>query len=209
MEALKTVIWIVNIFSSLAIIALVLMQHGRGADAGASFGGSGSAQGVFGSGGNANFLSRMTGMAATVFFASCLLLGYIHSQQSNKGLDFSTVQQSSIAPAATPAADEQGSTLNPVAAHASAEASAAAASGEAKATNDDKGSALAAAAAGATAGAAAAKLADTKKAETDKKNNKNNDDAKKDAKAPAGKSKKPTKADADKNKKKSSSKTKQ
>lgn len=205
MEALKTVIWIVNIFSSLAIIALVLMQHGRGADAGASFGGSGSAQGVFGSGGNANFLSRMTGIAATVFFASCLLLGYIHSQQSNKGLDFSTVQQSSIAPAA----DEQGSTLNPVAAHASAEASAAAASGEAKATNDDKGSALAAAAVGATAGAAAAKLADTKKAETDKKNNKNNDDAKKDAKAPAGKSKKPAKADADKNKKKSSSKTKQ
>lgn len=94
MEAFKTIIWIVNIFSSLAIIGLVLMQHGKGADAGASFGGSGSAQGVFGSGGNANFLSRMTGISAAVFFASCLALGYIHTNNKS-ALDFSNVQQSS------------------------------------------------------------------------------------------------------------------
>lgn len=93
MEAFKTIIWIINIFASLAIIVLVLMQHGRGADAGASFGGSGSAQGVFGSAGNANFLSRMTGISAAVFFASCLALGYIHTNSNKKGLDFSTVQQ--------------------------------------------------------------------------------------------------------------------
>lgn len=96
MEAFKTLIWIVNIFSSLAIIGLVLMQHGKGADAGASFGGSGSAQGVFGSGGNANFLSRMTGISAAVFFASCLALGYIHTNNKS-ALDFSNVQQSSSA----------------------------------------------------------------------------------------------------------------
>lgn len=93
MEAFKTIIWIINIFSSLAIIGLVLMQHGKGADAGASFGGSGSAQGVFGSAGNANFLSRMTSFCAIVFFATCLALGYIHTNKSSKGLDFSDVQQ--------------------------------------------------------------------------------------------------------------------
>lgn len=95
MEAFKTVIWIVNIISALAVIVLVLLQHGKGADAGATFGsGSGSAQGVFGSGGNANFLSRSTAIAATVFFATCMAMVYIHSNTTRHGLDFSNVQQS-------------------------------------------------------------------------------------------------------------------
>ena len=94
MESFKTLIWIINVFASLAIIVLVLMQHGKGADAGASFGGSGSAQGVFGSGGNANFLTRSTAVAATVFFATCMAMVYIHSNTTRHGLDFSTVQQS-------------------------------------------------------------------------------------------------------------------
>lgn len=99
MEAFKTAIWIVNIFSSVAIIGLVLMQHGRGADAGASFGsGSGSAQGVFGSAGNANFLTRMTAIAATIFFTTCLMLGYVHTKSSKSNIDFSTVQQVQTAP---------------------------------------------------------------------------------------------------------------
>lgn len=99
MEAFKTVIWIINIFSSLTIIALVLMQHGKGADAGASFGGSGSAQGVFGSSGNANFLTRMTAITAIIFFASCLALGYVNTKSTSKvgSVDFSTVQQSHAA----------------------------------------------------------------------------------------------------------------
>ncbi|MCG7657508.1 preprotein translocase subunit SecG [Wielerella bovis] len=102
MEAFKTLIWIVNIFSSLAIIVLVLMQHGKGADAGASFGGSGSAQGVFGSAGNANFLSRMTAISAMIFFASCLALGYVNSNSGKKsGLDFSTVKQTTTTPSST------------------------------------------------------------------------------------------------------------
>lgn len=95
MEAFKTVIWIVNIISALAVIVLVLLQHGKGADAGATFGsGSGSAQGVFGSGGNANFLSRSTAIAATVFFATCMAMVYIHSNTTRHGIDFSDVQQS-------------------------------------------------------------------------------------------------------------------
>lgn len=102
MEAFKTLIWIVNGFSALAVILLVLMQQGKGADAGAAFG-SGSAQGVFGAAGNANFLSRSTALAATVFFATCLALGYISTQASQRGLDFSNVPQQS-APATAPAA---------------------------------------------------------------------------------------------------------
>lgn len=95
MEAFKTVIWIINIFAALSVIVLVLMQHGKGADAGATFGsGSGSAQGVFGSGGNANFLSRSTAVAATVFFATCMAMVYINTHSGKHGLDFSTVEQS-------------------------------------------------------------------------------------------------------------------
>lgn len=109
MEAFKTVIWIVNIISALTVIVLVLLQHGKGADAGATFGsGSGSAQGVFGSAGNANFLSRATAAAATVFFATCMAMVYIYSNTNSHGLDFSDVQQS--APASTQQAPANNTT---------------------------------------------------------------------------------------------------
>ncbi|MFQ3038725.1 preprotein translocase subunit SecG [Neisseria cinerea] len=99
MEAFKTLIWIINIISALAVIVLVLLQHGKGADAGATFGsGSGSAQGVFGSAGNANFLSRSTAIAATFFFATCMAMVYIHTHTTKHGLDFSNVQQTQQAP---------------------------------------------------------------------------------------------------------------
>ncbi|MCO6504858.1 MAG: preprotein translocase subunit SecG [Snodgrassella sp.] len=108
MEAFKTIILIVNIFAALFVIVLVLMQQGKGADAGAAFG-SGSAQGVFGAAGNANFLSRSTAIAATIFFITCLALGYI-STHGRTGLDFSTVKQKQVVqpaanqPASAPAA---------------------------------------------------------------------------------------------------------
>ncbi len=102
MEAFKTLIWIVNGFAALAVILLVLMQQGKGADAGAAFG-SGSAQGVFGAAGNANFLSRSTALAAAVFFATALALGYISTHHSQSGLDFSTVQQNAPVTASAPA----------------------------------------------------------------------------------------------------------
>ncbi|PIT13577.1 preprotein translocase subunit SecG [Snodgrassella alvi] len=102
MEAFKTLILIVNIFAALSVIVLVLMQQGKGADAGAAFG-SGSAQGVFGAAGNANFLSRSTAIAATIFFITCLALGYI-STHRHTGLDFSDVkQQQVVVPAAASA----------------------------------------------------------------------------------------------------------
>ena len=94
MEAFKTLIMIIGGFASIAVIGLVLMQQGKGADAGAAFG-TGSAQGVFGSGGSANFLSRSTAIAATVFFCCCLALSIISSKQGsgNKlGLDAPAAQ---------------------------------------------------------------------------------------------------------------------
>ncbi|MDB5798170.1 MAG: secG, partial [Paucimonas sp.] len=67
MNAMHTLIVVIQVVSALAIIGLVLIQHGKGADMGASFG-SGSAGSLFGSSGSANFLSRMTAICAAVFF---------------------------------------------------------------------------------------------------------------------------------------------
>ena len=66
---------------ALAVIGLVLMQHGKGADMGAAFG-SGASGSLFGATGSANFLSRSTAVLATVFFVTALLLANFQSQQS-------------------------------------------------------------------------------------------------------------------------------
>jgi preprotein translocase subunit SecG len=71
----------IHLIIAFLLIVLVLIQHGKGADAGANFGG-GSSQSVFGSGGSATFLSRMTAVVATVFFITSLVLAYIGSQQA-------------------------------------------------------------------------------------------------------------------------------
>ena len=71
MEIIKTLLWIVEIISALAIIVLVLLQQGKGADAGASFGSGGSSS-LFGASGSANFLSRSTAICAVVFFITTL-----------------------------------------------------------------------------------------------------------------------------------------
>ena len=61
------VVHVVHVLAALGLIGLVLIQHGKGADAGASFGGGGS-QTVFGSAGSANFLTRATAILAVLFF---------------------------------------------------------------------------------------------------------------------------------------------
>ncbi len=68
----------IHILVALAIIGLVLMQHGKGADMGAAFG-SGASGSLFGASGSANFLSRTTAVLAAVFFATSLLLAYAGS----------------------------------------------------------------------------------------------------------------------------------
>jgi preprotein translocase subunit SecG len=67
----------IHILVCLMLVGLVLIQHGKGADAGAAFGGGGGASGsVFGSQGSASFLSRASAILATVFFVTSLTLAY-------------------------------------------------------------------------------------------------------------------------------------
>ena len=73
---------VVHVLAALALIGLVLIQHGKGADAGASFGGGGSNT-VFGSAGSANFLTRATAVFAVVFFITSLGLAWMARQQAN------------------------------------------------------------------------------------------------------------------------------
>ena len=75
MQIWMTLILAVQLLSALAMIGLVLIQHGKGADMGASFG-SGASGSLFGASGSANFLSRATAVLATVFLASTLALAY-------------------------------------------------------------------------------------------------------------------------------------
>ena len=73
MNSLQNLVVIVQVLSALAIIGLVLLQHGKGADMGAAFG-SGASGSLFGATGSSNFMSKSTGVAAAVFFASTLVL---------------------------------------------------------------------------------------------------------------------------------------
>jgi preprotein translocase subunit SecG len=76
MSMLMTILLIVQVISALTIIVLVLLQQGKGADMGSSFG-SGSAGSLFGAAGAANFLSRSTKWAAVVFFVVTAAMAYL------------------------------------------------------------------------------------------------------------------------------------
>lgn len=78
---LYNILLIVQIVVSVAMIALILMQHGKGADAGAAFG-SGASGTVFGSRGSGNFLSRTTAILATIFFVNCIALAWMVSNRT-------------------------------------------------------------------------------------------------------------------------------
>lgn len=85
-----TILSILQILSSIGLVGLVLLQQGKGADMGASFG-AGASQTVFGASGSGNFMTRVTALFATVFFAASLGLAYLgkheagHSGQFNFG----------------------------------------------------------------------------------------------------------------------------
>lgn len=74
------ILLIIHACVSAGLIGLVLIQHGKGADMGAAFGG-GASQTLFGSTGSANFLSRTTAVLATIFFATSLALSYSATHQ--------------------------------------------------------------------------------------------------------------------------------
>ncbi|MGZ8257477.1 MAG: preprotein translocase subunit SecG [Gallionella sp.] len=79
---METLVWVVHVITAIVLIGLVLVQHGKGADMGAAFG-TGSAGGLFGSSGSANFLSRSTAVAAAVFFMTSLSLTYLYSHPAS------------------------------------------------------------------------------------------------------------------------------
>lgn len=87
MQVMLNLLVVVQLLAAVVMIGLVLVQHGKGADMGASFG-SGASGSLFGATGSANFLSRSTAVCATVFFLSTL------------GLAFSANSGASRAPAA-------------------------------------------------------------------------------------------------------------
>ncbi len=96
----------VHILVAVAIIGLVLVQHGKGADMGAAFG-SGASGSLFGATGSANFLSRTTGILAAVFFVTSLALAYVASSKpkTTGSLMQESVQSEAVSPAAQPAGD--------------------------------------------------------------------------------------------------------
>lgn len=76
MNVLMTILQAVQILAAIGMIGLILMQHGKGADAGAAFGGGAGSASLFGATGGANFLSRSTAVLAAVFLACTLGLAY-------------------------------------------------------------------------------------------------------------------------------------
>jgi len=80
---METIVLIIHVLLAAAVIALILLQQGKGAEAGASFG-AGASQTVFGSTGSGNFLSRLTGLvAAGIFVTSFVLAVYAKNQASS------------------------------------------------------------------------------------------------------------------------------
>lgn len=82
---MEKIILAVHVLTALAIIALILLQQGKGAEAGASFG-AGASQTVFGSAGGGNFFTRATALLAAVFFVTSFGLAVVAKQQATSGL---------------------------------------------------------------------------------------------------------------------------
>lgn len=119
---MQTIVVVVHVIVAVAIIGLVLLQQGKGADAGASFG-AGASQTVFGASGSGNFLVRATTIGATIFFITSLSLAVFAKNQSSLGgaansplvneellqeisTPVSDVPQLDVAPAPTSSADD-------------------------------------------------------------------------------------------------------
>lgn len=93
---MQTILVVSHLMLAIGIVTLVLLQHGKGADAGAAFG-SGASATVFGAKGSASFLSRATAVIATLFFLTSMALAYFSSQ---------TGEQQGLMDAVEPAATE-------------------------------------------------------------------------------------------------------
>ena len=91
---MENLILIVHVVVSLAVIGLVLIQHGKGADAGAAFGG-GSSGSVFGAQGSSTFLTRATSISVTVFFCTSIALAFVASSKHETSAAFDIAVENS------------------------------------------------------------------------------------------------------------------
>ena len=117
MHLLLNIVFAVQILAAIAMIGLILVQHGKGADMGAAFG-SGSAGSLFGSSGSANFLSHTTAVLATIFLVATLTLAYFGNQRPTVSDSVGSVLETPAAvvpaapakeaPAAAAADDDKG-----------------------------------------------------------------------------------------------------
>jgi preprotein translocase subunit SecG len=120
---MESLIIVIHILSAVAIIGLVLIQHGKGADMGASFG-SGASQTIFGSAGSGNVLTRSTTWLAVVFFLTSLGLAVVARDRADAGVELEALlanpdAAAAVIPAApatdVPVLDVQATVESPVA----------------------------------------------------------------------------------------------
>lgn len=111
---MQLILTVLHLVLAIGMIALVLLQHGKGADAGAAFG-SGASSTVFGAQGSGNFLSRSTAIIATLFFLTSIALAYFAARVGEpgglmEGIDVSVpvapAEQREAAPIPSPADTE-------------------------------------------------------------------------------------------------------
>src|SRR5438876_9350102 len=100
MQWILSLVLVAQVVSALAMIGLVLVQHGKGADMGASFG-SGASGSLFGATGSANFLSRSTAVCAGVFFICTLALAFLSNDRARPSSGSVLDRPSVVAPAAS------------------------------------------------------------------------------------------------------------
>lgn len=83
METVHTLLFVLQVLVAVALIGIILVQHGKGADAGAAFG-SGSSATVFGSSGSGNFMTKVTTVLAIIFLSNSLFLAYLATQKMSE-----------------------------------------------------------------------------------------------------------------------------
>lgn len=99
---MQNFVLVIHIILAVLMIVLILVQHGKGADAGASFGGGGAAT-VFGASGSANFLTRLTAILTALFFITSISLAVFAKKQATDPLG---IKKLAITQPATPTAPQ-------------------------------------------------------------------------------------------------------
>ena len=107
MQNINAILLVVQVLLSISLITLVLLQHGKGADAGAAFG-SGASATVFGAKGSGNFLTRATSIIAMLFFITCLALAYLATNREAPSSIMESVVETQSMESQAP---KQGSTI--------------------------------------------------------------------------------------------------